>query len=228
MPAEVPAPEAVPADAAAAESKAAAALLDAPPAAEAAGSRSAETVIPGKEPSGYQPTEVSIPVARITPSAPAQPAVAPAKPDGAKPAPPKPARRSPPPSRRAGRPRRSPPRAPRPRPAPVRPARRHPAADQRPAYGPSGAGQGYPPPRGGTTPFPARRRLFPRRAPVVRPAGRAVRGPVAALPRPRQAVHAGHGRRPRGTRPGAGHGGSSGSWWPSSSPPRSASARPWR
>ena len=152
--AEIPAPEAVPADAAAAEPKAAAsALLEARPAAEAAGSRSAETVIPGKEPAGYQPTQVSIPVARITPPAPAQPAVAPPKAAEPKPAPPKPG-----PTFTAAKPtgRAAPtfsaasPGAPA---RPVRPA--IPPQDQRPAYGPSGAGQGYPPPGGGTTPFPS-------------------------------------------------------------------------
>jgi hypothetical protein len=74
--AELPVPEAVPANAAAAESKAAAALLDAQPA-EEAHSRAAETVIPGQGAAGYHPTQVSIPVARVTPSAPAQPTAAP-------------------------------------------------------------------------------------------------------------------------------------------------------
>jgi serine/threonine protein kinase len=152
--AKVPAPEAAPADAVAAESKAAAAVLDAGPAAESASSRAAETVIPGKAPGGYQPTQVSVPVARVTPPTPAQPAATPPKPAEPKPAPPKPG-----PTFTAAKP------TGRPVPtysaanpaAPVRPARpaTPPPPEQRPAYGQSSAGQGYTPPQaGGTTPFP--------------------------------------------------------------------------
>ena len=85
--AEVPVPDAVPSDVAAAELKAAATLLDARPAAEEESARAAETVIPGQGAAGYQPTQVSIPVARVTPSAPAQPIAAP------KPAEPAPAKK---------------------------------------------------------------------------------------------------------------------------------------
>ena len=64
----VPVPEAAPADGA--EPKAAAMVLGAPPVAEE--DRSADTVIPGKGAAvRYQPTQVSLPVARITPPAPA-------------------------------------------------------------------------------------------------------------------------------------------------------------
>jgi eukaryotic-like serine/threonine-protein kinase len=176
----VPAPAPAPADAPAAEAKAAAALLDAPPAAEAAGSRAADTVIPGKGipgkgipgkgPAGYQPTEVSVPAARITPSAAAASAAAPAKPAESKPAEPKPT-----PSKPAD----PKPTPPKPGPtftaakptgramptfsaaSPAAPARSvrpsppvTPSAEQHPAYGPNAAAPGYPPPAGGTTPFP--------------------------------------------------------------------------
>jgi serine/threonine protein kinase len=154
--AQVPAPEAAPADAVAAESKAAAAVLDAGPAAESAPSHAAETVIPGKAPGGYQPTQVSVPVARITPPTPAQPAATPPKPAEPKPAPPKPG-----PTFTAAKPTDRPvptysaanPAAPV---RPVRPARpATPPQEQRPAYGQSSAGQGYTPQAGGsTTPFP--------------------------------------------------------------------------
>jgi hypothetical protein len=145
--AEVPVPEAAPSDVAAAESKAAATLLDAR---EEERSREAETVIPGQGAAGYQPTQVSIPVARVTPSAPAQPIAAP------KPAEPTPAKK-PGPTFTAAKPaERVAPAfsAPSP-PSPARPARPVTPPD-RPAYGPSGAGQGYPPPQqqGVTTPFP--------------------------------------------------------------------------
>jgi chemotaxis protein histidine kinase CheA len=144
--AEVPVPEAVPANAAAAESKAAAALLDAQPA-EEAHSRAAETVIPGQGAAGYHPTQVSIPVARVTPSAPAKPAAAP------KPAEPTPAQKPGPtftaakPAERA---------APKFSASPARPSRPATPPPDQPAYGPSGAAQGYPPPQpqGSTTPYP--------------------------------------------------------------------------
>jgi hypothetical protein len=154
--AEVPVPEAVPSDVAAAESKAAATLLDARPAAEEERSRAAETVIPGQGAAGYQPTQVSVPVARVTPSAPAQPIAAP------KPAEPTPAKK-PGPTFTAAKPaERVAPTfsAPSP-PSPARQARPVTPPD-RPAYGPSGAGQGYPPPQqqGVTTPFPPSGALY--------------------------------------------------------------------
>jgi hypothetical protein len=173
--AAVPVPEAVAAEAAAAESKAPAAAtaakaspaaksateskapgasLDARSAAEEARSRSAETVIPGKGPIGYQPTQVSIPAARIKPPTPAQPTPTPPAPMEPEPAPAKPG-----PTFTAAKPtgraaptfsaasRVTPPR-------PVRPARPvTPPPDQRPAYGASSAGSGYPPPQGSTTPY---------------------------------------------------------------------------
>jgi hypothetical protein len=157
---EVPVPEAEPADAgaAAAEPKAAAALLEERPAEEEAGSRSVETVIPGKKTAGYQPTQLSVPVARIAPSAPvkppstAQPPPVPPKPAPAKPAPPKPTFTAAKPTERAA-PTFSAASPGRPVP-PVRPAT--PQPDQRSAYGAGSAGQGYPPPRqqGSTTPYP--------------------------------------------------------------------------
>lgn len=167
--ADAPVPgAAAPADAPAGEAKAAAALLDAPPAAEAAGSRAADTVTPAKGPVGYQPTEVSVPVARITPPAAAQSSAAPAKPAEPKPAEPKPA------AAKAAEPKSTPPK---PGPtftaakptgravptfsaagpaAPARPSRPvTPPAEQRPAYGPNTPAQGNQPPQGGgTTPFP--------------------------------------------------------------------------
>jgi len=154
--AEGPVPEPVPSDVAAAESKAAATLLDARPAAEEERSRAAETVIPGQGAAGYHPTQVSIPVARVTPSAPAQPIAAP------KPAEPTPAKK-PGPTFTAAKPaERVAPTfsAPSP-PSPARPARPVTPPD-RPGYGPSGAGQGYPPPQqqGVTTPFPPSGALY--------------------------------------------------------------------
>ncbi|MDX6341551.1 MAG: eukaryotic-like serine/threonine-protein kinase [Trebonia sp.] len=142
----VPVPGAVPSDVAAAELKASATLLDARPVAEEARSRAAETVLPGQGAAGNQPTQVSIPVA---PPAPAQPAGAP-KPAEPTPAPPKPG-----PTFTAAKP------TDRAAPtfsavSPARPARSvTPTPEQRPAYGPNGAGQGYPPPQqAGTPPFP--------------------------------------------------------------------------
>ena len=157
--AEVTVPTAAPVDAAAAEPKAkAAALLEAPLADEGAGSRAAETVMPGKGTTGYEATQVSIPVARIAPSAPVQPpSTAQPKPAQPKPAPPKPTFTAAKPTNRAaptfsaasparpGTPGRPVP--------PVRPVT--PPSEQRLAYGPGIAGQGYSPPqRGSTTPFP--------------------------------------------------------------------------
>ena len=140
--AEIPVPEAMPAEAAVAESKAAGTLLD-------ERSLAAETVIPGKGAAEYQPTQVSIPAARATPSAPVQPPAEPKSAEAAQPPKPgptftaaKPTDRAKP-SFSAASPAR-----------PVRPVT--PPPEQRPAYGPSGAGPGYPPPKqgGSTTPFP--------------------------------------------------------------------------
>jgi len=152
--AEGPVPEAVPDDAAAAEPKAAVSmLLDEPPAAEGARSRADETVIPDKASAGYQPTQLSIPVARIAPPKPAQPSTAQPKPAEPKPAPPKPA-----PTFTAAKPtdRVAPTFSAASPASPSRPARPvPPPPDQRPAYGAGSAGQGYPPPKGNTTtPFP--------------------------------------------------------------------------
>jgi serine/threonine protein kinase len=166
---EIPVPEAAPADAgaAAAEPKAAAALLEERPAEEEEGSPSAETVIPGKKTAGYQPTQLSVPVARIAPSAPvkppstAQPPPVPPKPAQPKPTPPKPTFTAAKPTERAA-PTFSAASPGRPVP-PARPAT--PQPDQRPAYGAGSAGQGYgagsagsgyPPPRqqGATPPHP--------------------------------------------------------------------------
>ena len=139
--APIPVPEPVPADAGAAESKAAATLLDERPVAEEARSRSADTVIPGQSPAAHQPTQVSIPVARVTP-----PAVAP-KPS--EPVPPKPA-----PTFTAAKP------ADRGAPkfsaaSPARPPAVTPP-EQRRGYGPVGAGKGYQPSQqqGTTSPLP--------------------------------------------------------------------------
>ena len=156
--AEVPVPEAVPANAAAGEAKAAAPVLGAQPVAEEARSRAAETVIPGQGAAAYQPTQVSIPVARVTPSAPAEPTAAP------KPAQPTPAQQPGPtftaakPAERA---------APKFSVSPARPSRPATPTPDRPAYGPSGAAQGYPPPQqGSNTPY------LPSGAPYGPPAGR--------------------------------------------------------
>jgi hypothetical protein len=145
--AEIPVPEAVPANAAAAESKAAAAVLDAQPVAEEARSRAAETVIPGQGAAGYHPTQVSIPVARVTPLAPAQPAAAP------KPAEPTPVHK-PGPTFTAARPADR--AAPKFSATPARPSGPATPPPDRPAYGPNGAAQGYPPPQqqGSTPPYP--------------------------------------------------------------------------
>ncbi|MGH3211930.1 MAG: protein kinase domain-containing protein, partial [Trebonia sp.] len=146
--------EAVPADAAAAEPKAAAALLDAPVAEEEAGSRAAETVIPGQGAGGYLPTQVSIPVARVTPSAPAQPMAVP------KSAEPTPAQKPGPTFTAAKAADRATPTFS--APGTARPSRPATPPPDRPAYGPGGAGQGYPPPQqqGSTTPFPPSGALY--------------------------------------------------------------------
>jgi eukaryotic-like serine/threonine-protein kinase len=143
--AEIPVPEAAPAEAAVAESKAAGTLLD-------ERSRAAETVIPGKGSAEYQPTELSIPAARATPSAPVQPPAGPKSAEAAQPPKPGPTFTAAKPTDRAK------PSFSAASPAsPARPARPvTPPPEQRPAYGPSGAGPGYPPPKqgGSTTPFP--------------------------------------------------------------------------
>jgi serine/threonine protein kinase len=160
---KVPAAEVVEApsvDAAVADHRAAAAaLLDAQPAGDEPGSLAADTVIPGKGPGRYQPTQLSVPVARVAPSAPVMPpSTAQPKSPEPKPAPPKPTFTAAKPANRAAptfstaNPA-SPARPASPgRPTPARPVT---PPDQRPAYGPASAGQGYSPPKkGGTTPFP--------------------------------------------------------------------------
>jgi hypothetical protein len=148
----VPVPEVVPADAAAAEPKAAATLLDERPVAEEA--RAADTVIPGQGASGYQPTEVSIPVARATPSAPAKPTATPKPASDAAQAPPKPGptfTAAKPTDRVAPKYSAASPAAPA---RPVPPSRPVTPPDQRPAYTPGNVGKGYKPPQqGGTAPF---------------------------------------------------------------------------
>jgi eukaryotic-like serine/threonine-protein kinase len=154
--AEAPVPEAVPADAAVSEHKAAAALLDMQPADDESASRATDTVVPRKGAARYQPTQLSIPVARVAPSAPVQPpSTAQPKPLEPKSAPRKPTFTAAKPANPAA-PRFSAASPAHPassgRPTPVRPVT---PPDQRPAYGPASAGQGYPPPKGGaTTPFP--------------------------------------------------------------------------
>ncbi len=150
---EIPVPEAAPA---AAASKAAAAPLEKQAAAEEARSRPAETVLPDRGSAEYQPTQISIPVARMAPSAPAQPTAAPPKPTDPKPPPPKPG-----PTFTAAKPTdRVAPTFSAANPAsaasPARPPRPVTPPDQRPAYPPGNAGHGYSPPKqgGSTTPFP--------------------------------------------------------------------------
>jgi eukaryotic-like serine/threonine-protein kinase len=134
-------PEAVAADAPAAESQdtesqdtGAATVFDERLAGEEP-SAGGETVVADKG-AGYQPTQLSIPVARVAPSAPALQPPAQAKPTftAAKPT------ERPAPTYSASSPA---------RPKPATPT---PAPERRPAYGPGSAGQGYP--GGGTTPFP--------------------------------------------------------------------------
>jgi hypothetical protein len=155
--AEIPVPQAAPADAPAAESKAPAVMpQEEGPVEEEASSRAAETVIPDKS-ARYQPTQVSIPVARVASPTPAKPNTIQPKAAEPKPAPPKPG-----PTFTAAKPTdRAAPTFSAASPSPVTPARPArpvtPPPDQRPAYGSSSAGQGYPPPtppKGGTAPFP--------------------------------------------------------------------------
>ena len=203
--AEAAVPEAASADAAVAEHKAAAAaLLDTQPADDESGSRAADTVIPGKGPASYQPTQVSIPVARIAPSAPVQPpSTAQPKPSEPKPAPPKPTFTAAKPTNRAApnfsaASPASPVRPASPgRPTPPRPVT---PPDQRPAYGPGSAGQGYPPPKGGaTTPFPPSGAHY---APQGRAPGGQYAGPSQSYPdlSRQYAPGSGGGRAGRGLR----------------------------
>jgi hypothetical protein len=151
-PAEADPADAGPADADLAEADAA----EADPADEETGSSADDTVVARRRPPGYQPTQLSIPVARISPAASAS-----LKPEQAKPAQPRQAPRDqglpqqaqPKPSFTAAKPAvptfsaASPVRPARPAtPPPVTPP------DNHPVYGPpGGAGAGYP--AGGTTPF---------------------------------------------------------------------------
>jgi hypothetical protein len=143
-PATAPVPVLEAASADGAEPKAAAMVLEAPAIADE--EPAAETVIPGKGPARNQPTQVSIPVARVTPSAPAQPAVKAAESTAAPPRP-GPTFTAAKPTERAT-----------PKFSAGSPARQSP----RPSYGPNGTGQagtgqagtahGYAPPQ---QPFPA-------------------------------------------------------------------------
>ena len=152
--AKAKAAEAVPADTGAVDAEASGAptVFADPPEAEAA-SAGGETVVADKE-SGYQPTELAIPVARPTPSAPAPQRPAEPRPADPRPADPRPAEQRPAPPKptfTAAKP------AERPAPSysaasPARPLP-PPTPERRPAYGgSSGTGQGNP--SGGTTPFP--------------------------------------------------------------------------
>ena len=142
--AEAEAPEAAPGDAAA-EQPAAAAAVGSGLASEGAaetGSRSDETVTGDKDSLGYQPTQLSIPVARSGSAAPAEPKTALPQPVPPKPVPPKPAAK-PGPTFTAAKP------ADRAAPSfsagtPVRPARPVTPPDQRqaPGTGSGGAGSG--------------------------------------------------------------------------------------
>src|ERR1700722_1862538 len=138
-----------------------------PPDREAA-SPGGETVVADKgSGSGYQPTELSIPVARVAPPGPAQrPAeqrlaeqrLAEERPAQQRPAQPKPTFTAAKPTER-------------PTPtysaaSPARPQPATPVPERRPAYGPGGAGQATP--GGGTTPFP--------------PSGGAYAGPSQSYP----------------------------------------------
>ncbi len=149
--------EAVPADVPAVDSQTSGAptVFADPPAVKAP--RAAGKTVVADEGSGYQPTELAIPAARVTPSAPApeqqSPPQRPAdqRPADQRPAQPKPTftaakpTERPTPSYSAASPA-----------SPASPARPQPPAptpERRPVYGgSSGAGQGHP--GGGTTPFP--------------------------------------------------------------------------
>jgi eukaryotic-like serine/threonine-protein kinase len=136
------APAAEPAAADAGDQKAAADLSEDSPAAAPGG----ETVIPDQSASGYQPTELAIPVARSGQAAtPAPPKPTVPKPAQPKSAPPKPT----PKFTAANQAERSAPTF-----SAATPARPASPPDQRQPYG-SGAGQGgYPPAGGSTAPFP--------------------------------------------------------------------------
>jgi eukaryotic-like serine/threonine-protein kinase len=154
--------EAVPADGPAVDSQTSGAptVFADPPAAKAARA-GGETVV-ADEGSGYQPTELAIPAARVTPSAPAPEQQSPSP----RPAQPKPTftaakpTERPTPSYSAASPA-----------SPARPQPPAPASERRPAYGgSSGAGQGHP--GGSTTPFP----------PPFPPAGGQYAGPAQPHP----------------------------------------------
>ena len=211
--------EATPADAAVADHRAAAgALLDPQPADDESGSRAADTVVPGKDPGRYQPTQLSVPVARVAPSAPVKP------PSSAQPKSPEPKTAPPKPTFTAAKPANgaapkfsaanaanpaSPARPASPgQPTPARPVT---PPDQRPAYGPASAGQGYPPPKGGgTTPFPPSGAQYAPQGGPLAASIRARRSPTPTCPgstRPARAEVA------RGAAFAAGSGRSSGWWW---------------
>jgi hypothetical protein len=198
----VPVPGTPPADAPVAEPKAAAAtLLDPGSDDEESESRAAETVIPGKGSPGYQPTQVSIPVARIAPSAPA-----PAQP---KPPPPAPAPEPPKPTFTAAKPAGGP--APtfsaassgRPTP-PARPATPGrpvpPPSSQRPAYGQGNSAKGYAPPsKGRTTPYPPGTQFHPQGGQGAQYAGPSQASPdLSRQYTPGSGGGAGRRRRPKG------------------------------
>jgi hypothetical protein len=180
--AQVPVSEAVPADAAAAESKAAATLLDARPAAPQARSSVAETVIPDRGSAGYESTQVSLPVTRIAPPPPPPPAAAPSKSAEPTPAASKPVAPKPGPTFTAAKPTgRVAPTYSAASPAtpvrPVHPARpASPPPDQRPAYGPGSAGPGY------SQQQQRRGTPFPSSGAVYRPSGGQYAGPSQAYP----------------------------------------------
>ncbi len=157
--AEVKVPEAAPADGAAAESKAAAAVLEERSDPGESSSRAADTVIPGKGKSKgaarYEPTQVSVPVAQIKSQTPDQPTVVQPKAEETKPTLPKPG-----PTFTAAKPTdRVLPTFSAANPAnparPVQPPRPATPPDQRPGYAPNGGAQGYSPPKpGGFPPQP--------------------------------------------------------------------------
>jgi hypothetical protein len=160
--AETPVPEAALADATV-EPKAAAAVLEAPPG-EEAGSRAADTVVPGKGAARYQSSAVPVPVARMAASAPVQP------PSTATPAPPEQKTVPPKPTFTAAKPANrvvptfsaaSPPRS---------------ATPGRPTPPRSGT-PGYPPPGGRTTAFPPSAAHY---APPAGPQGVQYAGPAQA------------------------------------------------
>ena len=148
--AEVKVPEAASADGAAAESKAAAMLLEERPDDEASCSRAADTVIPDKGSSKHQPTQVSIAVPQIASPTPDQPTAVRPKSTESKPTPPKPG-----PTFTAAKPTDRPTfsaASPANQARTVNPARPVTPPDQRPVYAQNGGAQGYPPPKQGGFP----------------------------------------------------------------------------